>query len=111
MTAKIYAPREPVQRIVEETSQLTIPRPFSAVAPQGKAIVPLPCLSATTPAIVITMTFIQATRLLASRCEATSFAVFVDRIDDPIDARVTTDSLVLRVDENNPVVVSCVLQF
>lgn len=50
------------------------------------------------------MTFVETARLLAGSSEPTSFTVLVDRLDDPVDARITADSLVLGINENDLVV-------
>jgi hypothetical protein len=47
------------------------------------------------------MTLAQSTRFLASSSESTRFAMLVDRVNDPVDPWVTTNSLVLRINENN----------
>jgi hypothetical protein len=47
---------------------------------------------------------VETTRLLAGGGETTSLAVLVDWVDDPVDARVDADGLVLGVNENNLVV-------
>jgi len=50
------------------------------------------------------MTLAQTTRFLASRCETTGFTVFVDWVDDPVDTGITTDGFVLRVNEDDLIV-------
>jgi hypothetical protein len=47
------------------------------------------------------MTLVEATRLLACGSETTGLAMLVDWVDDPIDARVPADGLVLWVNEND----------
>jgi hypothetical protein len=64
----------------------------------------LPGLSATCSCLVVAMTLSKTTGLLASGSETTSFAMLVDWVDDPVDARITTNGLVLRVDEDDFVV-------
>lgn len=64
----------------------------------------LPGLSATSSRLVVAMTLSETTGLLASCSEATRFAVLVDWVDDPVDARITTNGLVLWVDEDDLVV-------
>ena len=61
----------------------------------------LPGLSAASSCLVVSVTFAQTTRLLASSGETTRFTVLVDRVDDPVDAGVAADGLVLRVNEDN----------
>lgn len=61
----------------------------------------LPGLSATSSCLVVSMTFAQSTGLLASSSETTRFAVLVNGVDDPVDASITTDGLVLGVNEDD----------
>jgi hypothetical protein len=67
----------------------------------------LPSLSPTSSGFVKSMALAQATRLLASCSETTRFAVFVNRIDDPVDAGIPSNGLVLRVDQYNLKVLVC----
>ena len=43
----------------------------------------------------------KTTVLLASRGETTALSVLVDRIDNPVDARIVSDSSVVRIDKDN----------
>jgi hypothetical protein len=43
----------------------------------------------------------QSTRLLAGSSEATRLAVLVNWLDDPVDAGITADGLVLGIDEDD----------
>ena len=61
----------------------------------------LPGLSATSSCLVVSVTLAQTARLLASSSETPGFAMLMNGVDDPADARITTDGLVLRVDEDN----------
>ena len=72
-----------------------------SVAPQGEGVVALPGLSASTLRVVVTVALVETTRLLASCGEATRLAVLVDWVDDPVDAGIAADGLVLRVDEDD----------
>jgi len=63
--------------------------------------VSLPGLSSAGSGLVVSVTLAQTTRLLASSSEAPGFAVLVNGVDDPADARVAANSLVLRIDEDN----------
>ena len=47
------------------------------------------------------MALAQATRLLAGGRETAGLAVLVDRVDDPVDAGIAADGLVLGVDEDD----------
>ena len=59
------------------------------------------CTMRTTLDLVVQMTFPYST-ILSSNCSKTSeLPVFVDRLAYPVDPRVTTDSLVLRVDHDH----------
>lgn len=50
------------------------------------------------------MALVDTTGLLAGGGKTTSLAVLVDRVDDPVDAGVAADGLVLGVDKDNLVV-------
>lgn len=47
------------------------------------------------------MTLVETTALLTGSSQPTRFAVLVDWLGDPVDAGITTDGLVLRVDEDD----------
>jgi hypothetical protein len=47
------------------------------------------------------MTLVDTTVVLAGRGKATEFAVLVDGVDDPVDASILADGLVLGVDEDD----------
>ena len=64
----------------------------------------LPGLSAASLGLVVTVTLVETTGLLAGGGKATSLAVLVDGLDDPVDTRVAADGLVLGVDEDDFVV-------
>lgn len=64
----------------------------------------LPGLSATTAGLVVAVALVETARLLAGGGKAASLAVLVDGVDDPVDAGVAADRLVLGVDENDFVV-------
>lgn len=50
------------------------------------------------------MALVETTRLLAGGGKAAGLAVLVDGVDDPVDAGVDADGLVLGVDQDNLVV-------
>lgn len=76
----------------------------SSVAPQRQGVVSLPGLSAAGLGLVVAVALVETTRLLAGSGETTGLAVLVDGVDDPVDARVLADGLVLGVDEDHLVV-------
>jgi hypothetical protein len=63
-----------------------------------------PSLSAASLGVVVAVALVETTRLLAGCGEATSLAVLVDGVDDPVNAGVDADGLVLRVDKDDLVV-------
>jgi hypothetical protein len=78
--------------------------PHLTVTPQRQGVVALPGLSASTTGVVVTMTLVEATRLLAGGSEATGLTVLVDWINDPVDAWVAADGLVLWVNKDDFIV-------
>lgn len=63
-----------------------------------------PGLSAAGLGLVVAVALVEATGLLAGSSETTGLAVLVNGVDDPVDARVDADGLVLGVDEDDLVV-------
>lgn len=61
----------------------------------------LPGLSAAGLGLVVAVALVEAARLLASSSETARLAVLVDGVDDPVDAGVLADGLVLGVDEDD----------
>ena len=61
----------------------------------------LPDLPAARCGVVELVSATDTSVLLAGRGQATQLAVLVDRVADPVDACVTADCLVLRIDEND----------
>lgn len=78
--------------------------PHLAVTPEGESVVPLPGLPPAGSGVVVLVSTAKTTALLASGSESTALAVLVDRLDDPVDAGITADSLVLGIDEDDLVV-------
>ena len=74
------------------------------VAPQGQGVLALPGLSPAGGGVVVLVTLVDTTGLLAGGGKTASLTVLVHRVDDPVDTGVTADGLVLRVDENDLVV-------
>jgi len=66
--------------------------------------VSLPSLSSASSCLVVSMTLAQSTRFLSGSSESTRFTVLVNRVDDPVDASITTNGLVLRIDQDDLVV-------
>lgn len=70
----------------------------------------LPGLSAASSGLVESVTLSETTGLLSGGSQSTRFSVLVDWVDDPVDARIAADGLVLRVNEDDlEVLVSGVL--
>jgi hypothetical protein len=51
--------------------------------------------------LVVAVTLVETTRLLSGRGEAPGFAVLVNGLHDPVDARIDADCFVLGVHEDN----------
>ena len=65
---------------------------------------PFPGLSPSCGGLVVAMSFAQTTTLLACSSETTALAVLVDGLGNPVDAGVAANGLVLRIDEDDFVV-------
>ena len=65
---------------------------------------PLPGLPATSGGVVVLVTTAETTALLAGGGKTTGLAVLVDGGDDPVDAGIAADGLVLGVDKDDLVV-------
>lgn len=74
------------------------------VTPEGEGVVTLPGLSAAGLGLVVAVALVETARLLASGGKTTGLAVLVDGVDDPVDAGVAADGLVLGVDKDDLVV-------
>jgi hypothetical protein len=81
-----------------------LPLTHLSVSLEVEGVVTLPGLSSASSCLVVSVTLAQTTRLLASGSETTRFTVLVDWVDDPVDASITADGLVLRVDQDDLVV-------
>jgi hypothetical protein len=75
-----------------------------AVAPEGEGVVPLPGLPPASGGVVVLVSTAKTTALLAGGGETTALAVLVDGLDDPVDAGITANGLVLGVDKDDLVV-------
>lgn len=85
----------------KSTDPIELPLRHLSVSLEVERVVSLPCLSATSSCLVVSMTLAQSTRLLASSGETTRLAVLVNGVDDPVHAGVLADGLVLGVDEDD----------
>ena len=66
-----------------------------------------PGVSSASVGVVVAVALVETTALLAGGSEAARLAVLVHRVDDPVDAGIAADSLVLGVDEDDLVVLVC----
>ena len=80
------------------------PSAHLAVAPEGKGVVSLPGLPPASGGVVVLVSTTKTTALLAGSGETSALAVLVDGLDDPVDAGITADGLVLGVDKDDLVV-------
>lgn len=67
----------------------------------------LPCLPTSCSCLVVSVTFVETSALFAGGSKSASFAVFVDWFDDPVDSGIAADGLVLRINQNDFVVLVC----
>ena len=74
------------------------------VAPEGEGVVALPGLSAAGLGLGVAVALVETAGALAGGGEAAGLAVLVDGVDDPVDAGVAADGVVLGVDEDDLVV-------
>jgi hypothetical protein len=66
--------------------------------------VPLPGLPAAGLRLAVAVALVETARLLARGCETAALAVLVYGVDDPVDAGVHADGLVLGVDADDLIV-------
>ena len=81
-----------------------LPLTHLSVTLEVEGVVSLPSLSSASSCLVVSMTLAQSTRFLSGSSESTRFTVLVNRVDDPVDASITTNGLVLRIDQDDLVV-------
>jgi hypothetical protein len=98
MQYKPHAKLTIAQNILEISFLMT---PRLSVALEVEGVVALPGLAATGGGVVEAVTLSETTGLLAGGGEATRLAVLVDGGDDPVDAGIAADGLVLGVDEDD----------
>lgn len=72
-----------------------------AVPPVALGVKTLPGLSPASSGFVIAMALVETPALLTSGREATELTVLVYRVDDPVDAGIAADGLVLGVNKDN----------
>lgn len=72
-----------------------------AVPPVALGVETFPGLSPASGGLVVAMALVETSALLAGGGESTELAVLVHGVDDPVDAGVTADGLVLGVNEDN----------
>ena len=84
----------------------TINRSPLSVSTEGKSVAALPASSpGTTNALVGTVTLLHhTTSMTTGRGETTAFTVLVDGVDDPVDGGIVADGGVVRIDEDDFVV-------
>jgi len=63
--------------------------------------VSLPSLSPSSLCLGVTVTLVETAGLLASCSEATGFAMLMDGVDNPVDAWITADGAMLRVNKDD----------
>lgn len=72
-----------------------------AVSPVALGVETLPGLSPASSGLVVTMALVETSALLAGGGEATELAMLVYRVDNPVDAGIAANGLVLGVDEDD----------
>jgi len=74
------------------------------VTPVALGIETLPGLSPASSSFVVSVSLVQSSALLSGGGQSSAFSVLMDWLDDPIDSGISSDGLVLRVDEDDLVV-------
>ena len=64
-------------------------------------------MATATNGLVELVALAQSSGFLASSCQATHFSVLVDRVDNPVDARIAANGSMRGVDQNNFVELVC----
>lgn len=72
-----------------------------AVPPVALSVEAFPGLSPAGSGFVIAMALVETPALFTSGGEAAELAVLVHRVDDPVDASIAADGLVLGVNKDN----------
>ena len=93
-----------MKRLLTQPTKHSATSTHLAIAPEGQGVVPLPRLPPAGSRLVVSVSLAQTTALLAGGGETAALAVLVDGLDDPVDARIAADGLVLGVDEDDFVV-------
>lgn len=75
-----------------------------SVSPEREGVLALPGLSPASLGVVVSVALVDTSALLAGSGETTALAVLVDWVDDPVDAGIAADRLVLGVDKDDFVV-------
>lgn len=99
----LFHSRQPI-RLMKPTTARTTCSAHLAVTPEGEGVVPLPCLPPASSRVVVLVSTAKTTALLAGGGKTTALAVLVHGLDDPVDAGITADGLVLGVDKDDLVV-------
>jgi len=71
------------------------------VTPEREGVLALPGLSASSLGVVVSVTLVDTTVVLAGTGKTAELAVLVDWVGDPVDAGIAADGLVLWVDEDD----------
>jgi len=82
-------------------------RMLLTVTPVALGVVLLPGLSPSGSGLVVSVTLVEASALLARGGEATALSVLVNWLNDPVDPGVSPYGLVLRIHENDLIVLVC----
>ena len=88
----------------QSSKYMKLPLRHLSVSLKVESVVSLPCLSPTSRCLVVSVTLAQATRLLSCSGETARFTVLVNRVNDPVDARIAANSFVLRINKNDLVI-------
>jgi hypothetical protein len=87
--------------IVTHSPTIETPRSHLTITPQRQSVVSLPRLPPSSSSMIVAVALSETSALLASGGETSALAVLVHGVNDPVDAGILADDLVLGVNEDD----------
>lgn len=75
-----------------------------SISPQRQSVVLLPNMTSSTFGVVEQMSFVDTSALLSGRSKSPGFSVFVYRLCDPVVSGISSNGLMLGINQNNFIV-------